>query len=214
MADMRNWMAIVLGIELLAAVLMFVSPWFALPIALIGVGVGIYGFWPTKTERIFSKILQISPILRKRQPEQNPTITAELETIVSKIGDFTPALAIRITNTGPPLEGKCLVQIENHELKIHMPDPLVIRTEGQIRNKRTGPFTLRAGQPKLVPLFFRDSGRINEFRFIGEDKEHYRFVGDSGKFVAAIYGATSPTMVRIHFNVGKDWKIDAQMEYC
>ncbi len=106
-----------------------------------------------------------------------PIISAELETTVSPIGDFTPACAIRVTNTGPELEETCLVQIEDHGLKMHMPDPLVIRTEGQIRSKRSGRFTLSTGQPKLVPILFRESGRINQFRFIGEDGENYLFVG-------------------------------------
>ena len=104
-----------------------------------------------------------------------PIILAELETTVSKIGDFTPACAIRVTNTGPELEGKCLVQIENHGLNIHMPDPLVIRTEGQIRGKPTGRFTLSTGQPTLIPILFREPARINQFRFIGEDGKHYLF---------------------------------------
>ena len=143
-----------------------------------------------------------------------PIILAELETTVPRIGNFTPVCSIRITNTGPPLENKCVVQVEKHGLKIHMPDPLVVRTEGQIRNDRTGPFSLRAGQPKLVPIFFRDPGRINEFRFIGEDKNHYSFIGDSAEFEVAIYGAEHPTRVSVRLNVGEDWKIHAEMEYC
>ena len=145
---------------------------------------------------------------------REPIILAELEMTVTKIRDFTPVCSIRITNTGPPLQSKCLVQVEKHDLKIHMPDPLVVRTEGQIRNDRTGPFTLSAGQPKLVPIFFRDPGRINEFRFIGEDKSHYSFIGDSAEFEVAIYGAEHPTRVSIRFNVGEDWKVHVEMEYC
>ena len=87
-----------------------------------------------------------------------PTILAKLETTVPKIGDFTPVCSIRITNTGPPLESKCLVKVEKHGLEIRMPDPLAVRTDGQIRNDRSGPFTLRAGEGKLVPIFFRDPG--------------------------------------------------------
>lgn len=143
-----------------------------------------------------------------------PIILAELETTVSPIGDFTPACSIRVTNTGPGLEEKCLVQIENHGLKIHMPEPLVIRTEGQIRGKRTGRFTLSTGQPKLVPILFREPGRINQFRFIGEDGKHYLFAGDSAEFVVAIYGAVTPTKVRVRLSVGQDWKINSEMEYC
>ena len=143
-----------------------------------------------------------------------PIILAELETTVPSIGDFTPACAIRIKNTGPELEGKCLVQIEKHGLDIHMPDPLVIRTEGQIRAKRTGRFTLSIGQTKLVPILFRDPAQIDHFRFIGEDGKHYPFSGDSAEFVVAIYGAAIPTRVRIRLSVGQDWKINSEMEYC
>ena len=144
----------------------------------------------------------------------NPIILAELETTVSPIGDFTPACAIRITNTGPELEGKCLVQIEKHGLEIHMPDPLTIRTEGQIRGTRTGRFTLSAGQTKVVPILYREPGHINHFRFIEEDGKHYSFTGDSAEFVVAIYGAATPTRVRIRLRVGEDWKVNSEMEYC
>ncbi len=143
-----------------------------------------------------------------------PIILAELETTVSPIGDFTPACAIRITNTGPELEGKCLVQIEKHGLEIHMPDPLVIRTEGQIDGKRTGRFTLSIGQTKLVPILFRELAHINHFRFIGENGKHYLFAGDSAEFVVAIYGAATPTRVRIRLSVGEDWKVHSEIEYC
>ena len=84
-----------------------------------------------------------------------PVILAELETDIAPIGDFTPACAIRVRNTGPELKEKCLAQIENHGLKMQMPDPFVIRTEGQIRGNRTGRFTLSAEQPKLIPILFR-----------------------------------------------------------
>ena len=40
-----------------------------------------------------------------------PIVLAELETTVPRIGNFTPVCSIRITNTGPPLENKCLVQV-------------------------------------------------------------------------------------------------------
>lgn len=169
--------------------------------------------WPamdTRLDRESALLLKLA----LRGPNREPIVLAELEMTVPKIGDFTPVCSIRIKNTGPPLEDKCLVKVEKHGLENHMPDPLVVRTEGQIRNDRTGPFTLRAGEPKLVPIFFRDPGRINEFRFIGEDKNHYSFIGDSAEFEVAIYGAEHPTRVSIRLNVGEDWKVHAEMEYC
>lgn len=143
-----------------------------------------------------------------------PVILAELETTVSPIGDFTPACAIRVTNTGPELDGKCSAQIEDHDLKIYMPDPFVIRTEGQIRGKRTGRFTLSTGQSKLIPILYREPARLNQFRFIGEDGENYSFAGDTAEFVVVIYGPDTPTRLRIHLSVGQDWKVNCEMEYC
>ena len=143
-----------------------------------------------------------------------PVILVELVAAAPPIGDFTPACAIRIKNTGPELEGKCLVQIEKHGLDIHMPDPLVIRTEGQIQDNRTGRFTLSTGQTKLVPILFREPAQINHFRFIREDGKPYLFTGDSAEFVVAIYGAATPTRVRIRLSVGQDWKVISEMEYC
>jgi len=95
-----------------------------------------------------------------------------------------------------------------------MPDPLVVRTEGQIRNNRTGRFTLSSGQPKIVPILFREPARINQFRFIGEDGKHYSFTGDSADFVVAIYGPATPTKVRVRLSVGQDWRVNTEMEYC
>ena len=173
----------------------------------------LLGRWDTANP---PKISPTDLYLRSREDKEakKPIILVELETVVSPIVGFTPALAIRIKNTGPPLNGKCLVHVENHGLKTHMPDPFVARTEGQIRRERTGSFTLRSGQPKLVPILFKLPGHINEFRFIGEDGKYYDFKGDEAEFNVGIYGAASPTKVHIHFNVGVDRKIHADMDYC
>ena len=144
----------------------------------------------------------------------NPLISVELVTDTPIIGDFVPVCAIRITNTGPELNGKCLVQLEDHEYTSQIPDPLVLRTEGQIRANRTGRFTLSAGQPKLVPVLYREQIRKNQFRFIGEDGTGYPFTDSSAKFVAAIYGAATPTRVRISLRIGPNWNVNAEMEVC
>ncbi|MCI0551866.1 MAG: hypothetical protein L0287_13000 [Anaerolineae bacterium] len=166
----------------------------------------------TGPKGIKDEFLSVLPEILERN--RGPIILAKLETTVSQIGDFTPALGIQITNTGPPLDDQCLVQIENHDMKTHMPDPFVLRTEGQIRGQRTGRFNLSAQQKKLVPVFYRNPGRINEFRFIGEDGQHYIFAGDSSEFDVGIYGAKVSTKIHIRFSVGTDWKIHAEMEYC
>ena len=95
-----------------------------------------------------------------------------------------------------------------------MPDPLVIRTERQIRGGRTGRFTLSRGQPKFVPILFQEPNRKNQFRFIDEDGSSYPFTGSSAEFVLAIYGAATPARVRIRLRVGTDWKINAELEDC
>ncbi len=146
--------------------------------------------------------------------DTKPIILAELETAVPPIGDFTPACAIRVTNTGPELREKCLAQIEDHGLKMQMSDPFVIRTEGQIRDNRIGRFTLSAGQTKLIPILFRVPAHLGHFRFIGEDEKIYDFVGDSAEFVVAIYGADNPTKVRVCLDGGQDWKPNFEMGYC
>lgn len=143
-----------------------------------------------------------------------PVILAELETVVAPIGDLTPACAIRVMNTGPELKEKCLAQIEDHALKMQMPDPFVIRTEGQIRDSRTGRFTLSAGQTELIPILFRVPAHLGHFRFIDVNGKNYDFVGDSAEFVVAIYGAHNPTKVSVRFDGGQDFKPNFEMEYC
>ena len=97
---------------------------------------------------------------------------------------------------------------------MQMPDPFVIRTEGQIRDNRTGQFTLSAGQTKLIPILFRAAASLGHFRFIGEDGKNYDFVGDSAEFVVVIYGADNPTRVRVRLDGGQDWKSNFEMGYC
>lgn len=141
-----------------------------------------------------------------------PVILAELETTVAPIDGLTPACAIRITNSGPELE--CLVQIEDHGSKVNFPDPLVIRSAGQIIGNRTSRFTLSKGQSKLIPILFKIPAHLGHFRFIGEDGGNYDFVIESLEFVVAIYSAGNPTKVRIRLSNGQDFKPEYEMEYC
>ena len=57
MSTPRNWTAVGLGIEVLAAVAILISPWLAIPIALGGAGVIAWGLYPEKIERVISKVL-------------------------------------------------------------------------------------------------------------------------------------------------------------
>jgi hypothetical protein len=143
-----------------------------------------------------------------------PIITVKLAQAAPPINNFTPVCAIQITNNGPELKEACLAQIEGHGLGVYMPDPFVIRTEGQIRGDRIGRFTLSAGQTKTIPILFRHPGRINSFRFFSESGDYYDFVVDSAEFVVAIYGAATPTKVCVKISVGEDFKTRCELETC
>lgn len=142
-----------------------------------------------------------------------PTISIQVVTeTLKKIGGLTAVFSIRVSNDGPEhLEEKCLVQAEEHGIA-DMPDPFVLRTDGQIRNNRTGRFTLSPGQKKLVPILFQEPDRRNQFWFIGEDGTRYLFTDRSAEFLVVILGASVPTRNLVRLNVGKDWSISGEME--
>ena len=141
-----------------------------------------------------------------------PDVSVELVSNPPYINDLLPVCAVRFTNDGPSLEGKCLVKIERHGIS-GIPDPLPVRTEGQIRGKRTGRFTLSHGEPKYIPVVFRVPATVGRHMFIGEDGEQYVFTGSS-VFNVAIYGADTPTKAQIRFDVGDNGKRSVTMEYC
>lgn len=116
MADQRNWKAIALAIELLAAVLMFVSPWFALPVALIGIGVGTYGVWPAQSKRLISKITRYAKIIG-------------LSAFIIIIATGTFWYFVNSERAANTLEPTLVSSRQKHPLRLIYPGPGYIRTQ-------------------------------------------------------------------------------------
>lgn len=137
-------------------------------------------------------------------------ISIECVSETPKIKDYTPVCGVRIRNMGATDFDNCLVQIDRHGLK-HVPDPLVLRTDGQIRGNRTGRFELSGKQPKLVPILFRGRRR-DELLFISEHREEY-LVG-SARGVSAfvsVFGAGAEVERPIAITIGPDWEVTCRL---
>ena len=129
----------------------------------------------------------------------SPSIATELETKSLYVGDLHAVCSIRARNNGPSLEGKCLAQVEGHNV-VGVSDPFPIRTESQILDGRSGRFTLSHGQPKLIPIIFRTPRTANLHMFIDERGKQYRFSG-SVDFTISVYGHEPATRARVRFIV-------------
>lgn len=75
MSRQRNWTAVGLGVEVLAAVAILISPWLAIPIAFGGAGIIAWGLYPEKIERVISRVLPS----RIPNPEASQTLKPEQE---------------------------------------------------------------------------------------------------------------------------------------
>ena len=84
--------------------------------------------------------------------------------------------------------------------------PLVLRTDGQIRDSRKGRFTLSPNQPKSVPILFKNPTRKNEWFFFDDDGRFYFTPANHSKIVLGIYGGKFSGKALIDVLVGDDWQ--------
>ncbi|TWB01778.1 hypothetical protein [Bradyrhizobium stylosanthis] len=126
------------------------------------------------------------------------TIT-ENHSAATVLNYYDPICAITIRNIGDiDLTGAGLIQIEQISLRPKgMPLPLVLRTENQIREKRTGRFTLSAKQPKTVPIVFsldqRPNVKASEWILFDSQENYYGLEPKPVQMVIGVYGGEKPS---------------------
>jgi hypothetical protein len=139
--------------------------------------------------------------------ETTNDIEVSLNSSAAKIGDIDLVCALKVKNTtDSDLIGKCLIQMEQFSgvLSDKTPHPLVLRTENQIREKRSGRFSLSASQPKTVPVIFRGPRR-NEWFFRDPQGNSHFFSAGPAKILLGIYGGRRPQRVLIWIDTGANW---------
>jgi hypothetical protein len=83
----------------------------------------------------------------------------------------------------------CSASIEQITRKSeHMPIPLVLRTDGQIRGDRKGRWRLSQNQPKTIPIFFSLPNKRNEWFFFHETGEEYFLSAGRVSLLIGVYG--------------------------
>ena len=143
----------------------------------------------------------------KAAPSLPNDLSIELTRNPAQINAYTPVCAITIQNTSSRELDRCLVDVK--EISSHwpgqMPNPLVLRTDGQIRRNGTGRFILSQGQSKTVPILFRGATRANEWFFFDENGNKYFISANPIKIVLSLYGATETKTVLIFLDVDAGW---------
>ena len=112
---------------------------------------------------------------REGKPPPAASFHIKFAAYPSQIDNYDCVCAVVVKNLESNELKKCLVQMEqiNFTCPNKMPMPLVLRTDGQIRNLRKGRFTLSPQQPKTVPVLFQSQTRRNEWYFFDEHGESY-----------------------------------------
>ncbi len=136
------------------------------------------------------------------------SFNVQLVTSPGQIGDYNCVFAIIVKNMESNELTRCLVQVEQISITHpdEMPMPLVLRTDGQIRDSRKGRFTLSPNQPKSVPILFKNPTRKNEWFFFDDDGRFYFTPANHSKIVLGIYGGKFSGKVLIDVLVGDDWQ--------
>lgn len=145
----------------------------------------------------------------KREGKAPPAASFNVQLVAGpgQIGDYNCVFAIIVKNIESNELKNCLVQMEQISITHpdQMPMPLVLRTDGQIRNSRKGRFTLSPNQPKSVPVLFRNRTRNNEWFFVDEAGHSYFTPAQHSKLVLGIYGGKFSGKALIDVLVGDDW---------
>jgi hypothetical protein len=139
--------------------------------------------------------------------ERRNDIEVSLNSAPARIGDFDLVCALTVKNTtASDFTAKCLIQMEQFSglLSEKAPNPFVLRTENQTREKRSGRFTLSANQLKTVPIVFRGLRR-NEWFFHDVQGNSHFFPAGPAKIVLGIYGGGHPQRVLISIDTDASW---------
>lgn len=153
--------------------------------------------------------------------EQYP-IKIEASPAIANVGDLQASSTIKLINTGKTsIERACIAKVESltqlvradRSSVVSQPvqgiPTIILRTEGQCRDphERMGPFTIRAGEFKFVPVLWKDIKVSRQPFFMNEDGS--RYATRDGFFVAelSVYGALSPTRVVLTLEIGPEGRV-------
>lgn len=147
---------------------------------------------------------------RKKNLELDSTksFDIELSDRIFTIGNYECIYSITLHNTEQnDLKDCCLVKIEGFSghLPPDMPIPFVLRTEGQIRGKRSGRFNLSSGEHKTIPILYRNPKRKNEWFLFDENGNRFFTPARPVELVLGIYGGKYNLKEKIDLDVGAEW---------
>jgi hypothetical protein len=139
-------------------------------------------------------------------PPPSADFHVTLDTSAALLGNLTTAVALRIT--GLTDLDDCSASIEQITRRgERMPIPLVLRTDGQIRDNRKGRWRLSRNQPKTVPIFFSTPNRRNEWFFFHETGEKYFLPAGRLSLLVGVYGGKMDGKVLLTVEVGDGWRV-------
>jgi hypothetical protein len=148
------------------------------------------------------------PAPKRGTPPAPEEIAARLDAAPSRVGDYQPICAVAIENISAKDLDRCQVQVEQFSgvRPVGMPMPLVLRTDGQIRNALNGRFMLSAGQPTTIPIVYKGPVRKNEWFFFDETGAHYLIPANPTKVVLGIYGGKFDGKLLVFIDTDAGWQ--------
>ena len=141
-------------------------------------------------------------------------VAIDVANVYGVVGDAICLSAICVTNIGQSSLTGCVAKVEGMRA-IFIPDansvvskpmegipnPMVLRTEGQLRNGRKGPFNLRIGESKNLGILWRNKNGKGPRYLTGEDGTRYP-VSNSFEVTIAVYGAGAPAKKKLSVRIG------------
>lgn len=163
-----------------------------------------------------ANVAAANAIPNESSADSTPAIAIAVTNVNAAIGELVSLSAVSVTNVGGvPLAG-CIVKAELFRA-VHKPDassmaikamegipsPLVLRTEGQLRNRRPAGrgFNLRIGESKNIVILWRNKNGKGPRFLIAEDGTRYA-ASSSFETTIAVYGAGVPTRKRLSIGIG------------
>lgn len=142
-----------------------------------------------------------------------PSFEIDIDQTVVPHGGTERFLALTLANLEQSeLRDRVLVKLEQLDATYDtFTLPLVLRTEAQMLEKRSGRFTLSSGETKRVPLLFRRPNRRNEWFMFDERGSHHFLGANEMTCVIAVYGGRQTARAQLHLTVGEDWAVSARL---
>jgi hypothetical protein len=141
------------------------------------------------------------------KPPPSAEIAVRIRTPGAKINDYRPVCTLVVKNTGKRAFERCLVQMTELSCPApdHMPLPLTLRSDSQIRNDERGAFALLAGQEAAVPLMYHSPRRANEWFLFDETGQSYFISANPTKVLLRVHGGPSPGSALVFVDTDAGW---------